>query len=72
LHLIACRWGLQSSAQGLYQGLSGFAVRAAGLCAGLLWGVNGRLPLLISGAVEAMFAAALLLAAAAERSRRSS
>ena len=45
---------------------------AAGLWAGLLWGVDGRLPLLISGAVGAMFAAALLMAAAAERSRRSS
>jgi MFS family permease len=51
---------LQSSAQGVFQGLSGFAVLFAGLWAGFLWGADGRLPLLISGAVGAVFAVALL------------
>lgn len=56
--------GLQSNAQGLFQGLSGFAVLAAGLWAGYLWGADGRLPLLISGSVGAVFAVVLLGAAA--------
>ena len=60
---------LQSSAQGVFQGLSSFAMLAAGLWAGFLWGGDGRLPLLISGAVGAVFAA-VLLAAAAGRTRR--
>ena len=44
---------LQASAQGVFQGVSGFAVLAAGLWAGFLWGADGRLPLLISGIVGA-------------------
>jgi hypothetical protein len=40
---------VQGSAQGVFQGLSGFAVLAAGLWAGFLWGADGQLPLLISG-----------------------
>ncbi len=55
---------LQSSAQGVFQGLSGFAVLAAGLWAGFLWGSDGRLPLLISGVVGAVFAVVLLGSAA--------
>ena len=51
---------LQASAQGVFQGASGFAVLAAGLWAGFLWGVDGRLPLLISGIVGGVFAVALL------------
>jgi MFS family permease len=58
---------LQSSAQGLFQGLSGLAVLAAGLWAGFLWGPKGQLPLLISGAVGAVFAVVLLAAAAGTR-----
>jgi len=54
---------LQSSAQGLFQGLSGFAVLAAGLWAGFLWGADGRLPLLISGTAGAVFAVVLLAGA---------
>lgn len=54
---------LQSSAQGLFQGLSGLAVLGAGLWAGFLWGANGQLPLLISGTVGAVFAVVLLAAA---------
>ena len=60
---------LQSSAQGVFQGLSGFAMLAAGLWAGFLWGADGRLPLLISGAVGAVFAVALLGAEAVMRRR---
>ncbi len=50
----------QSSAQGVFQGGSGLAILIAGLWAGLLWGEDGRLPLLISGTVAAGFAAVLL------------
>jgi MFS family permease len=53
---------LQASAQGVFQGASGFAVLAAGLWAGFLWGADGRVPLLISGLVGAAFAAVLLVA----------
>jgi MFS family permease len=56
---------LQSSGQGVFQGLSGFAILFAGLWAGLLWGATGRLPLLVSGGVGAVFAVGLLLYAAA-------
>ncbi len=58
---------LQSSAQGVFQGLSGFAVLFAGLWAGLLWGADGRLPLLLSGVVGAVFAVALLVVAVRHR-----
>jgi MFS family permease len=51
---------LQASAQGVFQGVSGFAVLAAGLWAGFLWGADGRLPLLISGVVGGVFAVGLL------------
>lgn len=55
---------LQGSAQGVFQGLSGFALLAAGVWAGLLWtatpGQPGQLPLLISGIGGAVFAVALL------------
>ncbi len=52
---------LQSSAQGIFQGATGFAVLSAGLWAGLLWGANGQLPLLISGIAGGFFAALLLI-----------
>ncbi len=58
---------LQSSGQGVFQGLSGFAILIAGLWAGLLWGAAGRLPLLISGGIGGVFAAGLLLFAAWRR-----
>ena len=61
---------LQSSAQGVFQGLTGFAVLAAGLWAGLLWGADGRLPLLVSGVAGAVFAVALLGAVAVRRTTR--
>ena len=59
----------QASAQGVFQGATGFAVLAAGLWAGFLWGGDGRLPLLISGAVGACFAVALLAPLALRRFR---
>ena len=49
----------QAGAQGLYQGLTGGAVLAAGIWAGLAWHDTGRLPLLISGAIGLALAAAL-------------
>jgi MFS family permease len=61
---------LQASAQGVFQGASGFAVLAAGLWAGFLWGADGRLPLLISGIAGGVFAVALLAAAVYDRTGR--
>jgi MFS family permease len=58
---------LQASAQGVFQGASGFAVLAAGLWAGFLWGSDGRLPLLVSGVVGAVFAVGLLAVAIIRR-----
>jgi MFS family permease len=54
---------VQSSAQGVFQGASGFAVMAAGVWAGLAWGTDGTAPLLISGAVGGVFAVVLLAVA---------
>lgn len=53
--------GRQGAAQGLYQGLFGGAVLLAGVWAGLAWGGDGRLPLLVSGSVAVLLAAALAL-----------
>lgn len=50
---------VQASAQGVFQGASGFAILAAGLWAGLLWGADGTVPLLVSGSVGAVFAVAV-------------
>jgi MFS family permease len=50
----------QATAQRVFQGGSGLAILIAGVWARLLWGADGRLPLLISGTVGACFAAALL------------
>jgi MFS family permease len=63
---------LQASAQGVFQGASGFAVLAAGLWAGFLWGADGRLPLLISGVVGGVFALALLAVSVYDRTGTSS
>jgi MFS family permease len=60
---------LQASAQGVFQGASGFAVLAAGLWAGFLWGADGRLPLLVSGIVGGAFAVTLLAVAVVSRRR---
>ncbi|MCG7607686.1 MULTISPECIES: MFS transporter [Mycobacterium] len=64
---------LQGSAQGVFQGLSGFAVLGAGIWAGLAWtvvpGQPGQLPLLISGIAGAVFAVVLLGRSVATRPR---
>ena len=52
----------QARAQGLYQALSGGGILLAGLWAGLAWGGDGELPLLVSGGVAAALAPALWLA----------
>jgi MFS family permease len=57
----------QGSAQGVFQGASGFAVLAAGLWAGFLWGADGRLPLLVSGIAGGVFAVVLLAATVYDR-----
>jgi MFS family permease len=58
---------LQGSAQGVFQGLSGFSILAAGLWAGLLWGADGQLPLLISGVAGGVFAVVMLAVAVRDR-----
>jgi len=57
----------QGSAQGLYQALSGGAVLAAGLWAGLLWHGSGTVPLLSAGTAAAVLALALALLLAGHR-----
>jgi hypothetical protein len=47
---------VQGSGQGVFQGLSGLGVLAAGLWAGLAWGNDGSLPLVISGITAAILA----------------
>ncbi len=54
----------QGSGQGFYQGLSGLAVLVAGLWAGLAWGRDGTVPLIVSGVSAAVLAAVLLVTAA--------
>jgi MFS family permease len=53
--------GLQGTGQGLFQGLTGGAVLVAGLWAGLAWGSDGRLPLLVSGIAAGVVGLALLV-----------
>lgn len=48
------------SAQGLYQSVSGLGVLVAGVWAGLAWGGDGRLPLLVSGGVALVVGAVVL------------
>lgn len=50
----------QGTGQGLYQGLTGVAVLLAGVWAGLAWGRNGAVPLLVSGTVGGAVALLLL------------
>ncbi len=45
---------------GLYQGVTGVCVLIAGVWAGLAWGGNGRVPLIVSGAAAAGLSVALL------------
>jgi MFS family permease len=53
--------GLQGTGQGLFQGLTGGAVLVAGLWAGLAWGSDGHLPLLVSGVAAAVIGLVLLV-----------
>ena len=55
---------LQGSAQGFYQAATGMGVLLAGVWAGLAWGADGTLPLLVSGTVGAGFAVGLAVASA--------
>jgi MFS family permease len=59
---------LQGSAQGVFQGASGFAILIAGVWAGLAWGADGSLPLLISGVIGGVFAVGLIGSALVYRS----
>lgn len=52
--------GVQGTAQGLYQGATGAGVLLAGIWAGLAWGADGHLPLLVSGCAGAAIALLLL------------
>ncbi|BBZ08892.1 MFS transporter [Mycolicibacterium doricum] len=58
---------VQAGAQGVFQGASGFAILAAGLWAGLLWGADGTVPLLVSGVAGGVFAVAVAVLAARHR-----
>lgn len=51
----------QGTAQGLYQGAIGAAVLIAGIWAGLAWGSDGHVPLLVSGTAALALAAVLPL-----------
>jgi MFS family permease len=59
--------GRQGSAQGVFQGLSGVGILAAGLWAGFAWSGDGRVPLLISGSVAAVLAVYFLISSALPR-----
>lgn len=52
---------LQASAQGIFGGASGFAILFAGIWAGLAWGADGTVPLLISGILGGVFAVGMLV-----------
>lgn len=52
--------GRQGTAQGIFQSSMGVGVLIAGVWAGLAWGAQGRVPLLISGTAGAIIAAVLL------------
>lgn len=57
----------QGSAQGVFQGLAGGGILVAGLWAGLAWGGDGRLPLLISGGVGGAIGLWLLLGGSSQQ-----
>ena len=52
----------QGTGQGVFQGVLGGGVLLAGVWAGLAWGVEGQLPLILSGVVAAAIAVFLLAA----------
>ena len=59
LHAGALR---QGAAQGFVQGLTGLTVLVAGVWAGLAWGADGTVPLVLAGSVAGVLAVALLVA----------
>ncbi len=52
---------VQGTGQGIFQGVLGGGILVAGLWAGLLWGGDGQVPLVVAGAVAAVVAIALLV-----------
>ena len=53
---------LMGTGLGVYQGITGGCALVASIWAGLAWGGNGRLPLIVSGATVGVLAVGLLLA----------
>jgi len=51
----------QGTGQGIFQGVLGAGVLVAGVWAGLCWGGDGQLPLVLAGSVAAVVGLALLL-----------
>ncbi len=60
---------LQGRGQGFYQGLTGGAILVAGLWAGLAWGKQGTVPLLVSGFAAAALIPVFLLAPVSRSTR---
>jgi MFS family permease len=56
----------QAAGQGIFQGLTSGCVLAAGIWAGLAWGSDGTIPLLVSGIVGAVLALAMIAAPSAK------
>ncbi|MEO5652887.1 MAG: MFS transporter [Marmoricola sp.] len=52
---------LQGTGQGIFQGVLGGGILIAGLWAGLSWGGDGQLPLVVAGCVAGVVALALLV-----------
>jgi MFS family permease len=51
----------QGTGQGIFQGVLGAGILVAGVWAGLVWGGDGHLPLVIAGAVAGLVGAGLLV-----------
>ena len=51
----------QGTGQGIFQGILGAGILIAGVWAGLAWGGDGRLPLLLAGSVAGLVGAGLLV-----------
>ena len=52
---------VQGTGQGIFQGVLGGGILVAGLWAGLLWGGDGHLPLVVAGCIAGVVALALLV-----------
>jgi MFS family permease len=53
--------GSQGTGQGIFQGILGAGILVAGVWAGLAWGEDGHLPLVLSGCVAGLVGAGLLV-----------